>query len=189
MKTFKQDGQARTRERTKDGHARTRTRTQDIHVRTRERTQDCMSLWLVVSQTRYFLLANIALWPTCLITVLGSTYLAKKLINYANSPLSLPTVFVDACRPYSEMLNNVNKLRHMACYTQQCPSEYRRRDSKACPDFYRRGKHYAMIGRLTSRSRLLTRPPCHRARVCCGCELRRSNYELIYDTMNVSITY
>ena len=38
-----------------------------------------------------------------------------------------------------------------------------KRDSKACPDVYRRGKMYTMIGRLTSRSRLLTRPPCHRA--------------------------
>ena len=38
------------------------------------------------------------------------------------------------------------------------------RESKTCPDPYCRGQIYALIGRLTSRSRLLTRPPCHRAR-------------------------
>ena len=39
-----------------------------------------------------------------------------------------------------------------------------RRDSKACPEIYRRAKIDALIGRLTSCSRLLTRQLCHRAR-------------------------
>ena len=61
----------------------------------------------------------------------------------------------------------INKVQRSSRYNGAPPTCARSRDSKTCPDPYCRGHIYALIGRLTSRARQLTRPPCHRTRGCC----------------------